>query len=100
MSAPDRDRVLESATPVDPVRTLRFHKMGRGDGTYRVGEGWIAFAARTPEGPPRGHQPGGGVGGDSIRKLDTSNGQLDWDDNIWISLGRECGGMGDRWGWG
>tara|TARA_B100001750_G_scaffold186605_2_gene155894 strand:- start:2947 stop:3891 length:945 start_codon:yes stop_codon:yes gene_type:complete len=51
VSAPDRDRVLESATPVDPVRTLRFHKMGRGDGTYRVGEGWIAFAARTPEGP-------------------------------------------------
>ena len=51
MGPPDAERVVEAEAPIDPVRSLRFHRMGRGDVTYRVDDAAIAFASRTPSGP-------------------------------------------------
>lgn len=47
---PDAERVVESEHPVDPVRTLRLHQMGRRDESIQVDEDGIAFASRTRAG--------------------------------------------------
>lgn len=51
MRAPDAERVVESEQPVDPVSTLRLHRMGRRDASVAIEDGAFTFATRTSEGP-------------------------------------------------
>ena len=48
---PDAERVLESERPLDPVRTLRLHQLGRRDASMQIEEGALTFASRTRAGP-------------------------------------------------
>jgi 3-methyladenine DNA glycosylase/8-oxoguanine DNA glycosylase len=44
-------RRVETSSPIDPLRSLRFHRVGRHDRTMRVDGRRLALASHTPAGP-------------------------------------------------